>query len=184
MTATHHVTEEARIATNRLALWLFILSESMLFLGLIAARFYLQGTFIPEEVDQVIGLVITSVLLASSFTAYRAEVFSRHGDDRQTLRNVRWTVLLGVVFLIGVGFEWAEALHAFPPSAGFGTVFFTMTGMHAFHVLTGVGALTLLLLFGRRRSLDPWGVEATVKYWHFVDVVWVFFYPILYLLAQ
>jgi cytochrome c oxidase subunit 3 len=183
MTAAPDVAQEERLATNRLGLWLFFLSETMLFLGLIVARFFLQGTFVPDEVDQVIGLVITSILLASSFTAYRAEVFSRYGDDRQAIRNVRWTVLLGIVFLFGVGFEWAEALDAFPPSTGFGTVFFTMTGVHAFHVITGIGALSLVLVYGRRRALNPWGVEATVKYWHFVDVVWVFFYPVLYLVS-
>ena len=183
MTASLEIAPKERLATNRLGLWLFILSESMLFIGLIVARFYLQGTYVPDEADQVIGLVITSILLASSFTAYRAEVFSRHDDQTQSQRNVLWTVLLGTAFLIGVGYEWAEALHAFPPSTGFGTVFFTMTGIHAFHVLTGVLALGVILIHGRRKPVGPWPVEATVKYWHFVDVVWVFFYPILYLVS-
>ena len=77
----------------------------------------------------------------------------------------------------------SEAFHAFPPHTAFGTVFFTMTGMHAFHVITGLAVLAIALRAGRA-SHDgaAWPVEAAVKYWHFVDVVWVFFYPALYLI--
>jgi cytochrome c oxidase subunit 3 len=86
---------------------------------------------------------------------------------------------------VGVGIEWSEALHSFPPHGGFGSVFFLMTGMHAFHVVTGLIMLALLYLNVRQGKInaDHWGPEAVVKYWHFVDVVWVFFYPAIYLLS-
>ena len=92
--------------------------------------------------------------------------------------------MLGVLFLAGVGYEWAEAFKHFPPGTGFGTLFFTMTGVHAFHVLTGLIALAAVFWVGRRgqfTSGNSWPVEGAVKYWHFVDVAWVFIYPALYL---
>ncbi|MDX1600509.1 MAG: cytochrome c oxidase subunit 3 [Anaerolineales bacterium] len=170
---------------NRLGLWLFIISEATIFAALLWMRFDLQGVHVPEHLNQTIGLVITSLLLVSSLTAYRAEVSHASGDRQGLLRNTLLTLVLGGVFLLGVAFEWTEAFRAFPPDGGFGSVFFLMTGMHAFHVLTGL--LMLLLLYGVARDgnlpADHWGPEAVVKYWHFVDVVWVFFYPAIYLLS-
>lgn len=186
MSAVAHGSATQRLRVNRLGLWLFILSESMLFIGILVARFVLRGTHVPAEADQNIALAITIILLASSYTAYRAEAAAAAGDNEGLRRFLMLTVVLGLVFVVGVGFEWREGFHAFPPTSAFGTVFFTMTGLHAFHVITG------LLFFwttaigarqGRYSADDHWPVEAAVKYWHFVDVVWVFFYPALYLVG-
>ncbi len=178
----HH--EENRRAMNQLGLWLFFVSESFLFAALLAARFYLTGTDRPEELNQFLGLIITSVLLLSSFTAYRAEVAIAHGDRSGFLRNLLATIILGAVFVVGVGFEWGTA--EFSRHEPYGTAFFSMTGLHASHVISGVAMLVLVLFLGLRGHFSPegyWGVEATIKYWHFVDVVWVFFYPALYLVG-
>ena len=187
MTLTEKVPyayESKRLSINRVGLWLFFLSEAMLFAGVLATRFTLVGTHVPEEASQAIGLVITSILLASSYTAFRAEHAARRGDRDGLIRYLRLTLALGTLFVAGVAIEWVEAFDAFPPSTEFGTVFFTMTGIHAFHVLTGL--LFLAIIYGNARGGayddDTWPVEAGVKYWHFVDVVWVFFYPALYLL--
>ncbi len=181
-----HENPAERLGINRLGLWFFILSESMLFLGLLLVRFSLLGTYTHEELSQVTGLIITVILLASSFTAYQAERSMARGDVEAVKRNLMLTLGLGIVFMAGVSFEWYEALGAFPPSTLFGSVFFTMTGLHASHVLSGL----VLIVIVRRRvqrgvftSTDSWPVEGSVKYWHFVDVVWVFFYPALYLIS-
>lgn len=174
----------SRLAINRVGYWLFLLSESMLFLGLLAGRFYLQGTYRPEALSQVLGLVITSVLLLSSLTAYLSEVAIAHNDRAGYLRNTLLTIILGLVFIGGVAVEWSQAFVHFPPETGFGTVFFSMTGMHAFHVISGIFLLALMYWHGRRGKYSAeqhWPPEAVVKYWHFVDVVWVFFYVALYL---
>ncbi len=176
----------SRLAINRIGYWLFLLSESMLFLGLLAGRFYLQGFYRPEALSQVLGLIITSILLLSSLTAYQAEVAIAHDDRDGFLRNTLFTIILGLVFIGGVAIEWSQAFVHFPPQTGFGTVFFSMTGMHAFHVLSGIGLLGLMYRNGQRGKYDVeehWAPEAIVKYWHFVDVVWVFFYVALYLVA-
>lgn len=181
ITETEH-RQQAHI--NQIGLWLFIGSEAMIFIALLAARFYLQGTHVPDEADQAIAVTITSVLLLSSITAYTAEHAYAQGNARLFVRTTWATIILGLVFLVGVGFEWREAFEAFPPSTGFGTVFFAMTGMHAFHVVTGLVFLGIVLTRGKADpNGDSWPIEAGVKYWHFVDVVWVFFYPALYLIS-
>ncbi len=184
--AVGHGSTTSRLRIDRMGLWLFILSESMLFMGLLAARFFLRGTEVPEEASQTIALLITAILLLSSVSAYRAEASIAVGDTTAFRRNLSITMILGLVFVVGVGFEWREGFHAFPPSSPFGTIFFTMTGIHAFHVVTGLIFFSVIGSGARRGVYDTanhWPVEAAVKYWHFVDVVWVFFYPALYLVS-
>jgi cytochrome c oxidase subunit 3 len=174
--------QHLRQAMNQAGLWLFFLSESFLFSALATARFVLAGTDRPEGLNQGLGLGITTVLLLSSLTAFRAETAIARGDRADFTRNLLATILLGIVFVFGVGAEWSTAeFHASEP---YGTAFFSMTGLHASHVISGVVVLGLVYALGRRGHFSAeshWGVEASVKYWHFVDVVWVFFYPILYL---
>jgi len=170
----------------RAGLWLFFVSESFLFAALISSRYVLLGLARPAELNQVLGLLITVVLLASSLFAYRAEASIICGDQRRFLANTLATIVLGALFLVGVGMEWVEAFAAFPPQERFGTIFFTLTGAHGVHVLSGVLLLLGVYLHGRRGRYAPeahWPVEAAVKYWHYVDVVWVFIYPTLYLVA-
>jgi len=176
----------SRLSINRLGLWLFFLSESFLFSALLVTRYYLHGFERPAELNQPLGFVISAVLLLSSLTAYSAEAAIAHGEERLFRRNVVFTIILGVLFMGGVGLEWSDGFRAFPPSTGFGTVFFTLTGFHALHVLSGVLALGILLFPGQKGRFTPdnhWGVEGVVKYWHFVDVVWVFIFPTLYLVS-
>lgn len=171
-----------RVRINRLGLWLFFLSDSLLFALFAAARFYVAGTSRPH-VDQALGLAITSLLLLSSLTAYRAETAFAHNNLRHGRAMLLATVVMGLLFLSGVAFEWSEA--EFSRSEAYGTAFFSMTGMHAFHVATGVFFLALIWVRSRGgRFLGgaaAWPVSGVVMYWHFVDVVWVFFYPALYL---
>lgn len=186
MTATsiqHAAPRASRLKMNRIGLWLFIVSESMLFIGLLTSRFVLLGTDVDKHVSQGIGLGITAILLASSYTAYRAEHAARNKDREGLTRYLGLTLILGGIFLGGVAYEWAEAFEAFPSHTAFGTIFFSITGVHAFHVITGLVFLGILYFNARsgKYDEDAWPVEGGVKYWHFVDVVWVFVYPILYL---
>jgi cytochrome c oxidase subunit 3 len=174
-----------RSATNRLGLWLFIISDAFVFGGLLVSRFYLFGGVRPE-LNQFLGLVVTSILLLSSFFMNRAETAITYGDQKGFLRGTLITIILGVLFLIGVvGVEWQIA----PFSAGenaMSSIFYTMTGFHAFHVLTGVIFLIIVYRNGRKGLYSQerhFPVEGAAVYWHFVDVVWVFFYPALYLMG-
>ena len=125
-----HTSRHDTLAIKRIGIWLFFLSETFLFGALIATRFYLRGDERPDEVNQVLGLVITAVLLLSSLTAFRAETASAHGDQRSFKRYLLATIALGVLFIAGVGIEWFEAYQHFPPHTPYGTVFFATTGVH------------------------------------------------------
>ncbi|MFQ5419279.1 MAG: heme-copper oxidase subunit III [Anaerolineae bacterium] len=176
-----------QLVNRKLGLWLFILSESMIFVALLFTRFYMQAVNRPHELNQILGLGITVILLSSSFFANRAEVLISRGDRKGFLRNLAITLVLGLAFLVVVvAVEWPEALNFAPPATGFGTMFFALTGLHAFHVLTGLIVLVVVFFQGRRgnySSADYWGAQGGVIYWHFVDVVWVFVYSTLYLVG-
>ncbi len=180
--AGHQMPKSKRAHINRVALWMFFFSESFMFGGLLAGKFYLAGAGHDAHLDQFLGLLITSILLLSSVTAYQAETAIKHGKTGQCVAWLFLTIVFGAIFAVGVGFEWATA--HFSVHEPFGTAFFAMTGIHAAHVISGVFMLVLIYRLVRRGRFGPdhyWPVEATVKYWHFVDVVWVFFYPALYL---
>jgi cytochrome c oxidase subunit 3 len=175
---------KVQLRANRLGLWLFFVSESFMFGGLLAARFYLWGNTRPE-LDQALGLIVTSVLLLSSFFMNRAESAIAYDDRKTFLRSLLITAALGTLFLVGVvGFEWQG--HLKPWDGVYGAILFGMTGLHALHVFSGV--IIILLVWNRARrggysAERHWGVEACAIYWHFVDVIWVFFYPALYLIG-
>ena len=179
---------EYKTGTNRLGLWLFLLSDSFVFAGLMATRINLLGLTRPH-LNQALGLFVTAVLLVSSFFMNRGETAMAHGDKKGFIRNTMITFILGLAFLLGVvAVEWPlaaeEGLTA--SSGATGAVFYMMTGMHAFHVFTGLLFLVVVLNNARKDVYSGekhWGVEAAAVYWHFVDLVWIFFYPALYLIG-
>ena len=195
----HEIPYATQLRSNRLGLWLFMFSEMFLFGALFAARFVLWGNTRPD-LSQEIGLLATGILLLSSFFMYRSEVGAAHGDRTRFLRSALLAALMGTIFFVMVVvMEWnvfglsgelfgIELFGHLKPSDGvYGGVFYAMTGMHALHVLSGIVLILIIWWNGRRGFFTPerhWGVEATAIYWHYVDVVWVFFYPALYLMGQ
>lgn len=182
----HEASYATKLTRNRLGLWLFVISDAFLFIGLFITRIVLLGAERPE-LNQLLGLAVTVMLLFSSFFMYRAEVEMSYGNRQAFLRNVSVTMVLGVLFLLGVvGIEWPSA--PFGPADGAqGAVFYGMTGFHAFHVLTGLIFLFVVWNNARNGHYDAekhWGVEAAAVYWHFIDVVWFFFYVGLYLMGN
>lgn len=186
-----HVEEENsyeyKTGTNRLGLWLFLISDSFVFGGLMVMRINLLGLTRPH-LNQFLGLIVTAVLLISSFFMNRGETMMHNGDRKGFLTNILITFGLGLAFVIGVIFvEWPGAIReGVTPSGGpAGAAFFMMTGMHAFHVITGLILLMIVYRNARRGLYDEknYPVEAAAVYWHFVDLVWIFFYPALYLIG-
>lgn len=171
--------------TNRIGLWLFLISDTFVFAGLLVSRYYLFGGHRPE-LNQILGFVITTMLLASSFFMNRAETAMAYGDTKTFFRGTLLTLVLGALFLIGVvGLEW-QIVPFTPGENAMASIFFTMTGFHAFHVLTGLIFLGIVYRNARKGLYSAerhWPVEAAAVYWHFVDVVWVFYYPALYLIG-
>ena len=183
-----HDSVAYKTGSNRLGLWLFLLSDSFVFGGLLVSRFNLLGMDRPH-LNQYLGFGVTAFLLLSSFFMNRAETSMAHGDKKAFLSNIMITMILGLAFVLGVvGGEWQlakiEGVIANKDVAG--GIFYMMTGMHAFHVFTGLIFLFFTWRNGKKdyfTAENHWGVEAAAVYWHFVDVVWIFFYPALYLIG-
>lgn len=176
---------------NRLGLWLFFISEAFLFGGLLSVRFFLWGNTRPET-DQFIGLLVTVVLLLSSVSMYTAETAVHSGKRRLAGVMMLVTIVLGLVFLAGVMiFEWGlfpsiYEGHLTPWGDKYGAVVFAMTGMHALHVISGIVFIGIVWNLLRKGHFSPsryWGVESCAVYWHYVDLVWIFFYPAIYLIG-
>lgn len=195
----HEVPYSTQLRSNRLGLWLFLFSEMFLFGALFTARFVLWGNTRPD-LSQEIGLLATAILLFSSYFMYRSEIGAAYGDRTKFLRNALLAALLGTIFLVMVvvmewnvfgleaelyGIELFGNLRA--TDGVYGGVFYAMTGMHAIHVASGIVLILIIWWNGRRGFYTPerhWGVEGAAIYWHYVDVVWVFFYPALYLMGR
>jgi cytochrome c oxidase subunit 3 len=182
---THEEPYEETTKRNRLGLWIFFFSEIFLFGALLAARFYLWGNTRPA-LNQTLGLITTSVLLVSSFFMAWSESAIKYNDRKAFSRNMLITAALGIMFLVGVvGLEWGGELK--PTDGVYGAIFYIMTGIHALHVLSGVILILINWNLGRKGHYsadEHWGIEAAAVYWHYIDVVWVFFYPALYLIGQ
>ncbi len=195
----HEIPYATQLRSNRLGLWLFLFSELFLFGALFTSRFVLWGNTRPA-LSQEIGLLATGILLLSSFFMYRSETAAAYGDQPRFLRSALLAALMGAIFFVMVVvMEWnifnlSGSLfgielfgHLKPGDGVFGGIFFAMTGMHALHVLSGIVLILIIWWNGRRGAYTAerhWGVEATAIYWHYVDVVWVFFYPALYLMGH
>jgi cytochrome c oxidase subunit 3 len=192
-------------------MWVFLSSELLFFGPLLLGYLYLRmhhpaaTGMASRHTDLLLGTVNTAVLLTSSFVMALAGHAAQGHDRRRAARLLALTALLGVVFLAIKGYEWQQEFgaHLFP-GAGFGPsdgrdpatvhgmelfflLYFVATGLHALHLLVGVAACAWLLL--ALRHPPPHGpgdetVELAGLYWHFVDVVWIVLYPLLYLTAR
>jgi cytochrome c oxidase subunit III len=187
----------SKISQGTLVMILFIGSEAMLFASLFGAYFMvrfniaennwppLNNSGEPFEVPKALTGVNTLFLVFSSFTVWWAEHRLKHGDRKGLERGLMVTMLLGLTFLIIQVIEYAHLGYT-PQDQAFGASFYALTGFHGLHVFIG---LTLLLIcyvrIKRAHDFTPtWSTPlvAASIYWHFVDVVWVLLYFLVYLL--
>ncbi|MGH2778015.1 MAG: cytochrome c oxidase subunit 3 [Actinomycetota bacterium] len=188
------VATEHRTPSSLLGMVIFITSELMFFGALFGAYFTIRaqaGEWPPGDTPHIDALrtgVFTVFLVASSFTQHLGVLAIGRGNRGGLLRWTGITILLGVLFLAGQGLEYAE-LFAEDFTIGtnvFGTLFFTMTGFHGLHVAGGLLMLSIVVAKGRMGHLTAerhGPAEAVGYYWHFVDVVWILLFTVLYLLA-
>jgi len=180
---THPV---AQLAPGKVGVWWFLASEIMLFGGLIASYVVMRvggGGWADERAHTslLIGGINTLVLLTSSMTVVEAFAAGERGDGRGVRRNLGWTLLLGLAFLVIKGFEYSiKFSHGITPTtAPFWSFYFTMTGLHGLHVLAGIVINAFLLATWTRERQHR--LELGGLYWHFVDIVWIFLFPLLYM---
>jgi cytochrome c oxidase subunit 3 len=182
------------ISNPILGMILFITSEVMFFSGLFAAYFSTRAANQPwppaafKETLNPLSLIMvaTIILITSSFTCQFAVWSIRKGDRKGFIRNISITFVLGIIFLILQVYDYSllfgEGLTL--GSGPFGTTYFTLTGFHGAHVFGGVLMLGVILyrgMAGQFSAKHHDAIEAVSLYWHFVDVVWILLFSILYL---
>jgi cytochrome c oxidase subunit 3 len=197
-----------RVGHRKLGMWLFIVSDAMTFSAMLIGYSYARAasdqwpTPFPFSPSIIFSTVMTLFLLASSFTMVMAVRASAANRLKAARRWIGATMLGGTVFIVLHSIEWShllgEGLRPFGVRAGsafakewaerwpqapplFGASFFAITGLHMFHVFTGVVYLGVVALrISKTRHED---VEISGLYWHFVDLVWMFVFPLIYLMS-
>lgn len=182
------------VHSHKLAMWLFIASESMFFAALIGAYMVnrnrvISGPSAPEIFDIPLTTISTFVLLMSSLTMALAVHATHKGDRRGQILYLGSTIAAGLIFLRFQVYEFTHFSHAGLglSSSVFGSSFYVLTGFHGAHVALGIIWLITLLVSALRGNLqhrDPVLVEVAGLYWHFVDIVWIAVFTIVYLFTE
>ena len=195
-----------RVGHRKLGMWLFIVSDSLTFSALLIGYAYLRAsnnwpTPFPFYPSIVFSSVMTFCLLSSSLTMVFGVSASSKGDKAGARKWILATIFFGVTFVVLHLIEWKhlldEGLRPFylpehwanvftladgtVPTPLFGATFFTITGLHMFHVASG--AVYLLIVALRVNKLKHEDVEISGLYWHFVDLVWMFVFPLIYIMS-
>jgi cytochrome c oxidase subunit III len=190
-----------------LGMWLFLATEVLFFGGLFTA-YMLYRVWYPETfgaasrtLDITLGTVNTLVLITSSLTMALAVRAAATNERRKLMMFLVVTMLLGIVFLGIKGVEYAHKFEehhvpglgfhfegAAPERANlFFSLYFAMTGLHALHMIIGLGIMTVMLIMAKLgKFTEHWytPVEMSGLYWHFVDIIWIFLFPLLYLVDR
>ncbi|MBI3653489.1 MAG: cytochrome c oxidase subunit 3 [Acidobacteria bacterium] len=205
---------EQQREAGSLGMWVFLLTEIMFFGGAFTA--YIVYRNLPSAPNKPsiseafvaasntlnvkLGLINTIILICSSLTMALAVYYAQTGVRRKQIIFLLLTMVLGTAFLVIKGFEYADKIkhHHIPgkqfefaepfqhQAQIFFTIYFAMTGLHALHMIIGIGILLVITWMAWRKRFSPeWHapVELFGLYWHFVDIVWIFLFPLLYLLG-
>lgn len=196
---------EQQQEASTLGMWAFLITEVLFFGGLFTAYIVFRTQY-PEafvlashRLDVMLGAVNTGVLLASSLTMAFAVRSAQEGKNGKTIRFLLITGVLGTIFLVIKGFEYAHKFETnlFPgdsfvfdgpepgPAQLYFILYFMMTGVHAAHMVVGLLLLVVMVYMTAKKKFtaqyyNP--IENFGLYWHFVDIVWIFLYPLLYLI--
>ena len=201
-------TEAQQKDASTLGMWIFLITEVMFFGGMFTAytvyrRAYSDAFAVASaSLNVTIGAINTAVLLVSSFTMVMAVRAAQLGQRRMIVLFLVLTLIFGGVFLGVKAYEWNEKFeqHHVPgpsfhldgvPQQGhaqlFFSLYFAMTGLHAMHMVVGVGILSWLIVLaykGRFTAEYNTPVDIAGLYWHFVDIIWIFLFPLLYLIDR
>jgi cytochrome c oxidase subunit 3 len=189
-----HTDPRVAFEAAKLGLWTFLATEVLLFGALFAAytvfRVKYPALFQSEhlKLNRVLGTLNTVVLITSSLAVVLGVDAIRRGKARLLEKYFGVTVLLGGVFLCVKYIEWTEEFRRglYPGTNIFFSLYFMMTGLHGIHVMLGMGVLTYVVVLSRRGRFTGsyyTPVELSGLYWHFVDLVWIYLLPLLYLIG-
>jgi cytochrome c oxidase subunit 3 len=200
-----HHAEHRDDEGSKLGIWLFIFTELLFFGGLFityavyrhgnSEAFHLAG----KELDVTLGTINTVILLISSMTIAMATTAIQKKEKRATLILIGITLLLALAFLVNKYFEWSAKIdHGIYPGSEhlkelqpgemvFFNIYYLTTGLHGIHVVIGglVLAWAMLLIKSDRVNADDWVIlENAALYWHLVDLIWIFIFPLYYLILH
>jgi cytochrome c oxidase subunit 3 len=192
---------------STLGMWVFLVTEVLFFGGLflvyaVYRSWFPEGfAFASHELDITLGGINTVILIASSLTMALAVHAAQTGDRRTLVLMLVATMLLGAAFLGIKGVEYSHKFHEhhvpgpafqfeaehYRPAQIFFSLYFMMTGLHALHMVIGLGIMLWMLVWAwngtiTREYAAP--IEISGLYWHFVDIVWIFLFPLLYLIGR
>lgn len=203
----HHFSDsEQQFDSAKLGMWIFLLTEILLFGGLFVA-YAIYRAWNPDMfynahkyIDVILGAINTIVLITSSLTMALSIRSMQLGNRKRTMRLLLFTLILAGVFLVVKYFEYSHKIHlgqlpgkyyTFTGIEGnnphiFFSIYFMMTGLHGIHVLAGMGVIGWILKRTARGDFSPeyyTPLELTGLYWHLVDMIWIFLFPLLYLIG-
>ncbi len=204
----HFATAEQQMDASTLGMWTFLITEVLFFGGMFAAYAVYRALYpaafasTSRYMDVVLGGTNTAVLICSSLTMALSVRAAQLSKRRDLILFLVLTMIFGTIFLFikwiewhskwvehlvpGFNFQYEDARYLHNAQILF-FLYFMMTGMHALHMIIGVGLLTFLLVQAIRRVFNAnffAPVEMIGLYWHFVDIVWIFLFPLLYLIGQ
>lgn len=202
----HFATFEQQFDATKIGMWLFLATEVLLFGGLFVG-FALQQAAHPQafyeahhHLDKTLGALNTVVLLFSSFTMVMAVHSAQTSQQKKLIRYLIVTLACAAIFLVVKFFEYQHKFHEgllpgmyyshkgdmVPNQFIFFSFYFMMTGLHGLHVIGGMVAITWILLRARKGVFDStyYGpVDLVGLYWHLVDLIWIYLFPLLYLIT-
>lgn len=203
--AHHFDSLDQQFDSAKLGMWTFLVTEVLMFGGLFAAFILFQSfdkqVFIQahHHLDKIMGGVNTVVLLTSSLTAVLAVRSAQLGQRKMVNMYLLATIACAGIFLVVKYFEYSHKIHdgllpgdyftyaGLPKRAHvFFSLYFMMTGLHGFHVVLGMCLMTWILIRNNRGDFSPeffTPVEMVALYWHLVDLIWIYLFPLLYLVG-
>lgn len=178
------------VSPIKFGMWIFLISEIMFFTAMLGSYFVLRIAQpqmfhdSAQHLNWVLAAVNTVILIGSSFTIAMAVKHAGSGEQKQAALMLLVSMFAGVAFLVLKGFEYhAEISHdVFPKTNLFFASYYTLTGCHALHIIGGLIPMLNLYIRASRGKLTGEAAELLGLYWHFVDLVWIFLFPLLYLL--
>ncbi|MBF0557671.1 MAG: cytochrome c oxidase subunit 3 family protein [Nitrospirae bacterium] len=188
----------------KLGMWFFLITELLFFGGMFLLYSVYRSKYSQDfhtaalEENLLLGSINTVILITSSFTMALSITAIRKGNKQLSSLLQAGTMLMGGIFLVNKYFEWsAKISHGIYPdsvlllkrSSGeilFYGLYYVMTGIHALHVIIGIGVIGVMLFFTRREIINRESfvkLENTGLYWHFVDIIWIYLFPLFYLVT-
>jgi cytochrome c oxidase subunit 3 len=190
----HHIDPAVGYESAKLGMWLFLATELLLFGGLFTAYTIFRAKYPAMfeeqhlELNKTLGALNTVILIFSSLTMAMGVTCIQRGNRKLLTILLAITILCGLIFGFNKYLEYSAKFHhhIYPSTSIFFALYFMMTGLHMLHVLAGVITLTVLLVLNVRGKFSETynsPVEIGGLYWHLVDLIWIYLFPLLYLIT-